>query len=419
MRRTRILTIVAILFGCAGAVLGESPTSITYTILHSDCHGTGVDTLTLTMNGNVVATVPAKAHCSCGESALTVTITNPALLALFVPSQCNSFAVASSPNAAGFGFVKLTVTTPSGSSDFCAFDGNTGNPHPTCASRLLCDQPGYDPFITSVGGADPDGDGVIGGLGAGCDNCTTTANPGQADSDLDGVGDACDSCVGTGALDTDNDAVCDNADNCPYAPNPGQEDSNDDGYGDVCQCVATPEICDDQSACTDDYCDPYSGCYNSPVYGDDGNQCTIDYCDPEIGIVHVPGYEGESCDDGVSCSSDETCNNGECLGTPHAPPEVSRFLFTDKTHLSWDSVPVENPAALYSVLHGSIGEMPPGSGASEVCAVYYLRPTSFVDTATPPPGSGFWYLIRSWNFCAFGDWGVASDGTPRTPSACN
>lgn len=72
----------------------------------------------------------------------------------------------------------------------------------------------------------------------------------------------------------------------------------------------TPEICDDQSACTDDDCDPYSGCTNQPINGDDYNPCTFDDCDPKMGIVHVPGYDGEPCEDGLSCSSDETCADG-------------------------------------------------------------------------------------------------------------
>jgi hypothetical protein len=108
-----------------------------------------------------------------------------------------------------------------------------------------------------------------------------------------------------------------------------------------------------------------------------------------------------------------------CLGTPHAPPEVSQLRFTNKSSLSWDSVPVENPAALYSVVRGVIGEFPPGSGPSDVCLIYYLAPATFADAAEPPPGSGFWYLTRSWNFCAFGSWGSASDGTPRAPSVCS
>src|SRR5580765_1795722 len=136
MGRTRTLALASLVFA-ASSSYGADPTSITYKILQSDCHGAGVDTLTLVMNGVTMATVPAKAHCNCGESALIVTITNPVLLALYDPSQCNSFAVSSAPNAPGFGFVKVTVTTATGSTDFCAFDGSLGNPTPTCADRML------------------------------------------------------------------------------------------------------------------------------------------------------------------------------------------------------------------------------------------------------------------------------------------
>ena len=72
--------------------------------------------------------------------------------------------------------------------------------------------------------ADSDGDG----LKDGADNCPTSANADQADTDGDGSGNACDT-------DDDNDGVLDINDNCPhFAGSTDQTDSNGDGVGDVC-----------------------------------------------------------------------------------------------------------------------------------------------------------------------------------------
>lgn len=74
---------------------------------------------------------------------------------------------------------------------------------------------------------DSDGDGVPNGR----DNCPTTANPDQADADMNMIGDACES---MGAPDADHDGRPDAADNCPSVWNVNQGDDDRDGVGNVC-----------------------------------------------------------------------------------------------------------------------------------------------------------------------------------------
>jgi len=69
------------------------------------------------------------------------------------------------------------------------------------------------------------------------DNCPLTANPGQADADLDRNGDACDACPLDPLDDADADGHCGEVDNCPAAANPDQGDGDGDGAGDACDCV--------------------------------------------------------------------------------------------------------------------------------------------------------------------------------------
>ena len=430
-----------ILWGLASPVAAQIvPTAITFDILSAECQGAGAHQFTVSLNGHELATVPSGSVCYCQGSRVSVTFSDPATLALFDPSGCNSFGVTVSPSAYYVAEVEVTVATASGPVPYCLFDGFPGNPNRTCAHQQFCDTTGWS-WLAVVGGIDPDGDGIAGGLGVGCDNCDRTANVDQADSDGDGFGNACDTCAGPGPVDSDADGVCEAADNCPLAYNPGQEDANGDGYGDVCQCLADPSICEepadlcqqaycspsqgcttvptvcsDENACTVDTCEPFSGCMYMPVNGDDWNPCTLDYCDPLTGIVHEP-ISGGTCDDYNACTTADTCYDGYCAGAPFgAPDEVAHLRFPLSTQLSWDAAAPGGPDPVYDLVRGTVG-VPPAA-AVETCLASGTPNLAFSDAADPAPGSGHWYLVRARTSCGSGTFGSGTDGVPRNVEGC-
>jgi hypothetical protein len=99
------------------------------------------------------------------------------------------------------------------------------------------------------------------------------------------------------------------------------------------------EDCDDHDPCTDDACDPARGCvhlFNTapcddgqscstddrcqegvclgvPTQGcDDANPCTTDTCRDDTGCVHLANTA--PCDDGDTCTTADACSQGACLG---------------------------------------------------------------------------------------------------------
>ena len=56
----------------------------------------------------------------------------------------------------------------------------------------------------------------------------------ESNADADALGDARDACPLDAANDADADGVCGNVDNCPTTPNPTQTDTDQDGIGDAC-----------------------------------------------------------------------------------------------------------------------------------------------------------------------------------------
>nr|XP_045625740.1 cartilage oligomeric matrix protein-like isoform X2 [Procambarus clarkii] len=123
------------------------------------------------------------------------------------------------------------------------------------------------PLVPNPDQADTDPDGAD-KQGDACDNCPTIPNLDQEDNDKDGIGDACDP-------DMDNDGVPNRQDNCPRTPNSDQQDTDRDGLGDACDnCpdIRNPHQEDMDKDLVGDACDS-EGDIDSDGVNDDMDNC--------------------------------------------------------------------------------------------------------------------------------------------------
>jgi subtilisin-like proprotein convertase family protein len=103
------------------------------------------------------------------------------------------------------------------------------------------------------------------------------------------------------------------------------------------------------------------------------------------------------------------------------PLEVTGLQWSDGggTVLTWDSAaPLAGVDTVHDVLRGNLGQFPVGAGPGEVCHLGGTSGTTTTDTAVPPTGSGYWYLVRGRNGCGAGGYGAASDAVVRESAAC-
>ncbi|MGB0592559.1 MAG: hypothetical protein ACPGU1_22990, partial [Myxococcota bacterium] len=143
-----------------------------------------------------------------------------------------------------------------------------------------------------VAGCDPsDGSCMLtpSALGTPCD-----------DGEVCTVSDTCadGECV-SGAVDG-----CDDSDACTT-------DSCVAGQG----CEHTAIDCDDSDACTTELCSPALGCQYAAILCEAPDApCKIATCTSQGGCAVISVEDGVGCDDGDACTSEDSCDGGECQG---------------------------------------------------------------------------------------------------------
>ena len=183
-------------------------------------------------------------------------------------------------------------------------------------------------------------------------------------------------------------------------------------------CDAVDKCTGTSTACPDRYLPSGAVCRPGVNECDLPETCTgASIGCPPLQLTYVEG----ACDDGDPCTvNDECIGAGACGGTSIVvPSEVSNLNFlADRISLVWTSAAGAGPGTVHDVVRGDLGELPVGSGVSELCLASGIAPPNIEDATVPAPEEGFWYLVRGRNSCGVGNYGTTSSGSPRSTMVC-
>jgi Zn-dependent metalloprotease len=203
---------------------------------------------------------------------------------------------------------------------------------PTTPNPKQLDTDGDGKGNACDGDADEDGfpEKPGGGWAPGFDDCPGLYNPDQTDANLNGVGKACDP---TEDRDFDDDGVLNWEDNCILDPNATQADVDNDGQGDACD----PDSDGDGWSNDNDSC-PFTSDSTQQDSDSDGVGDVCDRCpqtadevtawttgNPALGIDPTP-VQPDSDQDGTpdACDQDVRVHRGRS-GTPAITDDGSSY----------------------------------------------------------------------------------------------
>ncbi len=207
-----------------------------------------------------------------------------------------------------------------------AADNCTGNdPNgATCDDGLFCTgQDVCNGAGTCNGGGDPcagaDGDADC---SESCDEAANTC------TGADPNGASCDDGLFCTVTDTCNAGACTGADNpCPGADGDGDcSEGCNEATNDCTAIDPRGSACNDGLFCTaTDQCDAVGACIGAGATcaGPDGDNDCSETCDEALDDCNGNDLGGSSCDDGLFCTTTDTCNgNGACTGAGNPCPGV-------------------------------------------------------------------------------------------------
>jgi chitodextrinase len=161
---------------------------------------------------------------------------------------------------------------------------------------------------------------------------------------------------------------------------------------------------------------------------DDDCDALIDDADPSL--TNAPAWYRDADGDthGDPASSVAACarpagyvsNGADCDDTNAAvwsvPGEAGSIAFADAITLTL--TPPSDPGGTSLRYDALRAVSPTGFGVAAECVAVDAPGTTVIDPLVPPPGAGFYYLVRASNSCGHGSLGATSGGLPRFGRTC-